>query len=568
MPDFPRFQPPDLEQLGAALRIAGAAVLAVDREDRVTFLNDTALALTGRLRHDELLGRPLAECWQFLEGAPGRPDRRQPASPSRHALVDGGVHRLAPQTSLIVPAAVGGGGSSRREVPVAGSASPLHDDAGRRVGALLILHDLTGQQRADEGRGALARHTALSRLAGRVAHDFNNLLTVLLGNVSLAQRQVANAFAETSETVALRMRLAETERIGQRAVQLIGELLSFSNAADHTGVIAPSRQPVALAEVLHDCVARLQQQRGGTVYCELHGPLADGTLPSVEGNPDRLRRMFDALLANAAPAGAPGGQMIRIRGETVLLDGHSTLPLPPGRYVRLTIRDQGDGIPAAELPRIFEPYFSSRRGGARGLGLTLALHVAHSHGGFLSVEPPPAPTPDDPQPTGTAITLHLPAATGSEAEAPEVSPRVREEPEAPQPALPAVPALGRVLVMDDEATIRELTSQVLNRFGYAVESAEEGGAAVRLFHAARARGEPFDAVILDLAVRGGLDGKQTAERLLAIDPRVRLIVVSGQTSDAVANNYRDFGFCGQVRKPFTVAELLREVESVLRQERR
>ncbi|MBV9127882.1 MAG: response regulator [Verrucomicrobia bacterium] len=560
-PAHPSALPLPPTELLAALSEANALVIAVDRAGCVTYLNSVALAFTGRRRLEEVLGQPLAACLPLHEGSVhemAAAPRGQLLASVQLALTEGVAQRFAPHTVLRRAAlknpVVSAG--AQRALPVAGSVTPWRDASGEVAGALLLLHDLCERERAERESAHVTRQESLAALAGRVAHDFNNMLTVVLGNLALAQRGLA------PEQESQRLRLSETERGCQRACELTRDLLGFATQASVAAGAAASADKaglVALGSLAADCVQRVQSETG--LRCEQHWPSAGpGTLPKVRADEAALRRLLDELFLNAIHAVSldQPESALQVCGDTVMLDSRSVLPLPPGDYVRLRLRDPGVGIAVQDWTRVFEPFFTTRPH-ARGLGLPAAWHLARAHGGYLTI--------DDSTPGfGTTIMLLLPAATSSSApatgEAAPAAPLSSAE-EAPEVSEEA-PCAGRVLVMDDEESIRDLTSSVLGRFGYTVDGAQEGREAVEKYLAARDAGRPFDVVFLDLAVRrGGLDGKTTAERLRAVDPQARLIVLTGQVSDPALSRYRDFGFSGRVRKPFGVSELIRELESVL-----
>jgi CheY-like chemotaxis protein len=210
-----------------------------------------------------------------------------------------------------------------------------------------------------------------------------------------------------------------------------------------------------------------------------------------------------------------------------------------GAYVEITIRDEGVGIPRHNLERVFDPYFSTKEGGS-GLGLTTAYSIVRRHGGLLTVESELG--------KGSSFRLYLP-----ESEAPQ---------EADDDATPLPRGLHgrRILVMDDNEAVREVVVAMLENLGCAVTGASDGEEALRAYTWARSVDQPFDAVILDLTVPGGMSGEETMQRLLRLDPEVRAIVASGYTNAPVMAEYRKHGFQAALHKPFRA----KDVEKVLR----
>jgi len=216
-------------------------------------------------------------------------------------------------------------------------------------------------------------------------------------------------------------------------------------------------------------------------------------------------------------------------------------PLPAGNYLKLSVVDRGTGIRPEFLPRLFEPYFTTKEQGV-GLGLATVYSILKKHHGLVTVE--------SQVDVGTTFHLWLPASA------------------LPTPARPSTQSpfgelQGRVLFMDDEESIRVMASVLLKRLGLEAVTAEDGHEAVRLFQEARAQQRPFDVVVMDLTVPGGMGGRQAMEQMLAIDPQVRAIVSSGYSSDPVMANFRAYGFRGMVAKPYRITDLAAALRAVL-----
>ena len=242
------------------------------------------------------------------------------------------------------------------------------------------------------------------------------------------------------------------------------------------------------------------------------------------------------------------------------------MPLPAGEYVRLSVRDEGLGIPETHLTRIFEPFFTTKEN-ARGLGLATCFLIARNHEGFMTVDSVPG--------FGSTFYLYLPALPEAPPQQPpplEPPMSVRPMPEAGggsnpiyAPILP--PPLPddarRVLVMDDEAPICELAVELLGSEGYYVGTASDGREAIRCYVQAQQKGRPYDVVILDLTVRDGMGGRETVKELKKLDPDVRAIVSSGYSQDPTISRFREFGFCGVVSKPYSVTEMTQEIAQAI-----
>jgi len=263
-------------------------------------------------------------------------------------------------------------------------------------------------------------------------------------------------------------------------------------------------------------------------------------LPSVEIDRGQMTQVITNLLINADQA-MKGGGIIKIRAEKQAVIGkNSTLPLQPGNYVAITITDEGDGIPSHILPKIFDPYFTTKEQGS-GLGLTICYSIVKNHGGHISVQ--------SMEGKGTSFTIFLPVSS------------VQAEKEVPEDTL--ILGEGKILLMDDEERVRQTTGEMLTFLGYNVELAGDGAEAVRLYKEAFISDRPFDVVITDLTVRGGMGGKMAVRELIKVDPNVKAIVSSGYSSDALSD-YKKYGFYEVIAKPYGLQDLGKVLAGVIR----
>jgi two-component system cell cycle sensor histidine kinase/response regulator CckA len=216
--------------------------------------------------------------------------------------------------------------------------------------------------------------------------------------------------------------------------------------------------------------------------------------------------------------------------------------LKQGDYVEISIKDSGIGIPEHFLPRIFDPYFTTKEKGS-GLGLATSYSIIKNHDGLIDVQSEAG--------KGSAFTIYLPA-TGA------------VEPEAPSSPVAIAQRRGRVLVMDDEEVIRMVVGELLRSLGHEVDFAEHGTSAVEKYQQTRESGKPYDVVILDLTVRGGMGGEEALKKLLAIDPSLKAVVSSGYSDGAIVSNYREHGFSAFLKKPYDVYGLQDVINSLLK----
>ncbi len=403
-----------------------------------------------------------------------------------------------------------------RSVSIEGNAICKFVD-GKPVRTQCIFRDVTQKKRMEEELNKAQKIESLGVLAGGIAHDFNNLLTAILGNVSLAKMYLNDPEKTNSY-------LENTERATLRAKGLTQQLLTFSKGG------APIKRTTTIGALIADSTAFVL--RGSNVNCVFDFPK---DLWSVEVDEGQLSQVTQNLVINASQAMKVGGT-ITISGENEVIGLGLDTTLPPGEYVKLQFKDKGCGIPKEHIPKIFDPYFSSKESGS-GLGLAISYSIIKSHDGLIQVQ--------SQVDLGTTFTIYIPATPHTVTILP---------PEAGNTtSLPSV--IGRVLIMDDEVIVREMLMEILKYLGCESVSASDGYETIELYMEAQKKNNPFDLLIMDLTIPGSMGGLETLEKIRALDPDVKALVSSGYANDPVMANYGEYGFCGVVPKPFTVEEL-------------
>jgi PAS domain S-box-containing protein len=400
----------------------------------------------------------------------------------------------------------------------------LTDDEKNPKGIWATVRDISERRKTEEELRKVERLESLGVLAGGIAHDFNNLLTGILGNLSLAQMGKEEDFEAILE---------EARHASIQAKNLTQQLLTFSKGG------APIKGTLNIEEVIRESAEF--SLHGSNVSCKFNFA---NDLWKVKADKGQISQVIDNLVINANQAMPEGGK-IRIKTENTILDEKISLPLPEGKYIKITFQDEGIGVPEEYLPKIFDPYFSTKQEGS-GLGLATVYSVIQKHGGYTTVESEVG--------KGTFFYIYLPAI--------EEKTSIEEKEE--RKGIKRTPwGEGKILIMDDEKIVRRAVGGMLGRLGYLVEFAENGEEAIVKYKEAKKKGDPFHAVILDLTVPGGMGGKKTIEKLLQIDPDVKAIVSSGYSTDPVMANYEKYGFKAVVAKPFDLKGLDNTIKKVL-----
>lgn len=411
-----------------------------------------------------------------------------------------------------------------RKIPVLLSSSAVRDGNGDMVCLVCTAQDITDRKAREDEALRTQKLESIGLLAGGIAHDFNNLLMAIMGNVTLARMH-----SEPGTKAFLR--LAAAEKASLRAKDLTHQLLTFSRGGE------PIKKAVSMQGLIRESAAFAL--RGSDVRCAFDLPEDLWPVAADEG---QLSQVINNLIINADHA-MPRGGTIRVTGENLNLERRDIPQLKDGRYVRVSIEDQGVGIPEEHLQKIFDPYFTTKAKGS-GLGLATSYSIIRRHGGHIEVTSTPG--------VGTTFHIYLAAAEG-----PATAARLEET------AMVPARGSGRILLMDDEELVRDVAAEMLRELGYDVTVADDGTEMVKNYREAFGGSRPYDAVILDLTVPGGVGGVDAITMLLAIDPTVRAVVSSGYSTDPIMAEYRRYGFSGVVAKPYQLQVLSETLERVL-----
>ena len=496
------------ERLAVTLRSIGDGVITTDMEGRVVLLNQVAESQTG-WSQEEAFGRSLQEVFCIVD----EKTRDRCQNPVEKVLLSGKTEILAAPTVLI--------NRDGRERIIADSGAPIRDRNGNMIGVVLVFREITDEQRLSEELLKYEKLKSLGVLAGGIAHDFNNILTGIMGNISLAKM-----FAQDPEKA--RKRLDEAEKASYLARELTQQLLTFSRGG------APVKTTASIAEYVQEAVNFAL--RGSKIKAEFFIP-AD--IWPVDFDQGQFQQVIHNLVINTNQA-MPEGGILQVGLQNKTMTAGEGISLPEGSYVQIWFTDQGIGIPKGNLSKVFDPFFTTKPG-ASGLGLSTVYSIIKRHDGLI--------TADSETGKGATFRLTLPASGKT--------PPVRNE-----ASSSLFRGQGRILVMDDEAIVREVLGEMLTRLGFEVQFAQDGAEAVKIYRVAKKIDQPFDLLIMDLTVAGGMGGLEALQKLLEFDPQVRAIASSGYSSDPVMSDFQAYGFKGIIAKPYTLEELSRALGSL------
>ncbi len=401
-------------------------------------------------------------------------------------------------------------------------AFPVIGKEQKATGFIEVVEDITERKKIEDELQRAKHIELLGTLAGGIAHDFNNLLAGIMGNIALAKIYMGQEAKVTEK-------LTICEKAVERAKDLSQQLLTFSRGG------APIIELSSIVELLHDSVSFALS--GSNISCNYEIP---ENLWAAEIDYGQMSQVFQNIVTNAAQA-MPDGGALEIRAKNIANGSLEFLPLDQGKYIKISIKDQGEGIPPEILDKIFIPFFTTKKQGS-GLGLATCYSILKKHRGHIVV--------DSTSGEGAIFHVFVPANTNV--------PRPNKLNNATMQR-----GRGRILLMDDEQVVREAAADILSCLGYQVEMASDGLEAIEHYQKANAAGQKYGAVILDLTVPGGMGGLETLAKLAEYDPEVKAIVSSGYANNAVLANYRQHGFQGIIAKPYNIEEFSRVVAEVV-----
>ncbi len=474
-------------------------VLTLDRSDNIILANRAAEEITG-IKGESILGLNIKEVLNLSDENWGMIASMGSGGPIMTEIEDQNCHKRHIEFSFAIT-------------------RDLQEDP---FGPVFVFKDVSERRRAEIAEANADRLKTIGTLAGGIAHDFNNILTSVVGELYLLRGEIENSSVAMKRS---KDRIDEMEIAMDRGKFVAQELLALSKGG------APIKKPAKIKDMVED-TAKLAFS-GSKMRWNLNCP--DDIWP-VNIDSGQMNRVFLNIYFNAQEANTSGGTM-----DIVICNYQGA---PPGRsegnFVVLEFIDDGSGIPPEVLPKIFDPYFTTKERGT-GLGMPIIYSTVDRHGGVVEVSSEVG--------NGTKVTIYIPAAE----EGVEYYPLPEK----------TVSGYGRILIMDDEEAILEITGEVLHELGYEVDTVRDGKEALERYREAMNADRRYDVVIMDLTIKGGMGGKETIALLLKMDPTAKAIVSSGYSNDPVMANFREHGFVSVVPKPYSIEELSHTLRDVL-----
>ncbi len=499
--------PPEL--LPGMLDTLSEAVIVTDGRAQIIYINEKAARLTGWSLAD---ARPfkLNDVFKLVRREDGRPDE---------TAVDL-VLAAEEQPRLYAEHAIATKTDGAKPTPIIWTTRHVWSTEGSSTGIIVVFRDPQEMTLTPEEIIRANRFDSLGQLAGGIAHDFNNLLTTILGGISTAKDNRDYTKLEDAESACL------------AAKSLTRQLLTFAKGGTST-----SQQVVSTVEILHDAVRIAAAGTTAVVTVE-----APSDIVPIMADRGQIIQVFQNLIINALQAMPELHKgRVTLRATNVRLVDGDVPPLPAGDYVQLEVQDNGSGIPPEHIEKIFEPFYTTKKQGT-GLGLATVLSIVRMHGGQIGV--------DSTVGTGTTFTLFIPKAEQPVEATARLAPALRF-------------GTGRILFLDDDPKICELTAGMLTALEYTHDVVRTGEDAIACYRRYLNVGRPYDVVILDLNVVGGMGGEECFKAIRDLHPEVRAIVNSGYDSEEMARRYMDMGFVGYIAKPYRVGELGRAIKAAL-----
>jgi PAS domain S-box-containing protein len=494
----------DSEEIYRRLIERSPDAIIVHSEGIIDYVNQAAITIYGAKVAADLLGRPLTDLAHpdFIEIGKKRVEK---------------IYREKREVGLMVQKMVRLDGTEF-DVEVMGAPTIFRGKASGQS----IIRDITEKKKMELELQKAQKLESVGLLAGGIAHDFNNILTAILGNISLGK--LYSKADDPTYSV-----LSEAEKATLQAKDLTHQLLTFSKGG------APVKKTASIFDIVKDSASFVL--RGSKITCEYFYP---SDIWAVEVDVAQISQVIQNLIINAEQA-MPEGKRITVNLENIRLPKDLLYSLKPGKFVKIVISDEGIGIPKDHINKIFDPYFTTKQKGS-GLGLATSYSIIRRHEGHIQVKSKIG--------VGTDVEIFIPASENHILNKDQQNVSIEG-------------GDGRILVMDDEEMVRELSIHFLSHLGYEVEAVPDGESAVSSYKQSLIENNPFKLVVMDLTIPGGMGGKEAIQKLKEIDPNVKAIVSSGYSNDPVLANFKKFGFSAVLAKPYKIETLSTIISQVI-----
>jgi PAS domain S-box-containing protein len=508
------------EKLSVTLRSIGDGVITTDTKGVVDFLNKTAEKITG-WKNEDAKGKHISEVFNIIDDT----TKERLQDPVSRVMESGGVVELQENTTLV--------NRDGMLFRIGDSAAPIKNRESETVGVIIVFRDITEKLKTETELEKIKKLESLGLLAGGIAHDFNNLLGGILGNISTAKAKIG----KENELFNI---LDKADKALDSAVNLTAKLLTFAKGGE------PIKKVINIGKLVKDQAEFALHGSALKLKCSF----AKG-LSHIFADEGQIEQVIANLVINAKQATSDKGGFLLITATNFNNIPQRKENLKPGLFVKISIKDQGHGISPENLKKIFDPYFTTKEQGT-GLGLATVYSIMQKHGGLIEVE--------SVLEVGTTFHLYFPAEPDISASFSEVGvevevvnkQEVREE-------------LGKlkILVMDDDKIIQEMAVSMFEVLGHSIDIAQDGEEAIKMYVKAKNKNEPYDVVIMDLTIPGGMGGKVAVKEILNIDSKAKVVVSSGYSNDPVMAEYFKYGFVASIRKPYRLNEMKEVVKKIM-----
>lgn len=493
------------ELLSEALQSINDGVILSDIHGKISLVNPAGEDILGK-SHEDIAGRQVTEIFT-LQSPQSRELLELPIEDVLHANettrneIEGWLTR-----------------SDKIDRYIRAGIVPVTGEDGKPAGAIIILQDLTHQHRTKKQLRQAQQMESVGEIARKFAHDFNNILEALLGDLALGK-----VHCDRQEKVL--KYIGNAEQTTNRARELTNQLLTLTSQEQ------PEAEKTELPRLIEESLGFALRNTENNYHTKFADDLKSPFLDSGQ-----IKNVLYNIITNAREA-MPEGGIVTVTAENMEVNSDYPIgSLSDGTYVKISISDEGSGIPSENISQIFEPFFTTWSGHS-GMGLASVYTIVKNHSGHVEA----TSAPED----GTTITFYLPVSNISEIEIEEQI------------------SSGKILVMDNESSAREKCSDLLEYLGHRVFGVSDGNAAVQMYRVASEKAQPFDAVILDLNTDNGMGATDIVQQLLEINPDVKAVVSHGFSNDLVMTSYAEYGFQGIITKPYTLDELNRVMQKVL-----